>query len=69
MTEPCAQWPGFVPEPCADCGCPGDHHQPVCVAHTTRNGRPEYCLCPAYRASVPQQPDLFDTRKLKEAAA
>lgn len=55
MPPPRPEWPGFVSEPCVDCGCPGDAHQPVCVGHKTRNGRTEYCTCPAYRAIAPQQ--------------
>lgn len=67
-----ATWPGFVTEPCADCGCPGDVHQPVCVGiverwQPVRIGtvtvagirRREYCGCPAYRAVEAQQVGLF----------
>lgn len=53
-------WPGFVDDPCEDCGCPGKTHQPVCVETVVRAGRAEYCGCPSYRLSDAQQIAAFD---------
>lgn len=54
-------WPGFVTVSCADCGHPGDVHQPRCVNTVRACGRAEYCGCPAYRCTQPQQVQLFAT--------
>lgn len=43
-------------EPCVDCRCPADHHQPVCVAIIGANDGRRYCGCIAYRA--PAAPSL-----------
>lgn len=56
MTEP--TWPGFLPEPCTGCGCPADHHQPVCMAIIGGDG-PRYCGCPSYLSPHEQQAELF----------
>ncbi len=48
-------WPGFVAEPCADCGHRGDGHQPKCITWVDGG----YCSCPAYRSTEPQQVGLF----------
>ncbi|WP_061001037.1 hypothetical protein [Mycolicibacterium mucogenicum] len=52
-------WPGFVAEPCADCGHYGHNHQPSCMTVLGDGDDRRHCLCPAYRATEPQQVGLF----------
>lgn len=60
MTEPRPEWPGFVAEPCTECGCPGGHHQPRCMSIVGSGDGRRHCGCPAYQSSTPQQIGLID---------